>query len=82
MLWDEPGGCLFIGLVVSGVKVARARLRLRCGTWELLALGWGEGGGLSRSSDEAPVMGVERRGWVARVQFDDQPAVGWEESDE
>ncbi len=33
---DEPGGCLFIGLVVSGVKVARARLRLQRGTWELL----------------------------------------------
>jgi hypothetical protein len=39
MLWDEPGGCLFIGLVVSGVKVARARSRLQHGTWELLASG-------------------------------------------
>ena len=68
MLWDEPGGCLLTGLVVSGVKVARARFRLQHGTWELLTL-WGgcEGGGLSRSSGEAPVMGVERRGWVARV---------------
>jgi hypothetical protein len=35
--WDEPGGCLFIGLVVSGTKVARARFRLQCGTWERLA---------------------------------------------
>ena len=35
--WDEPGGCLLTGLVVSGTKVARARFRLRCGTWERLA---------------------------------------------
>jgi hypothetical protein len=31
--WDEPGGCLLIGQVVSGTKVARARFRRRCGTW-------------------------------------------------
>jgi hypothetical protein len=49
--WDEPGGCLLIGLVVSGTKVARARFRLQCGTWERLApirlvrcwTGWREG---------------------------------------
>jgi hypothetical protein len=41
MLWDESGGCLFIGLVVSGVKVARARSRLQHGTWELFTLGLG-----------------------------------------
>ena len=34
---DEPGGCLLTGLVVSGTKVARARFRLQCGTWERLA---------------------------------------------
>ena len=34
--WDEPGGCLLIGQVVSGTKVARARFRRQCGTWELL----------------------------------------------
>ena len=28
--WDEPGGCLLIGQVVSGTKVARARFRRRC----------------------------------------------------
>ena len=32
--WDKPGGCLLIGLVVSGTKVARARFRLQRGTWE------------------------------------------------
>ncbi len=35
--WDEPGGCLLIGLVVSGTEVARARFRLQYGTWERLA---------------------------------------------
>ena len=34
---DEPGGYLSTALVVSGTKVARARFRLRCGTWERLA---------------------------------------------
>src|SRR3989442_6797604 len=31
---DEPGGCLLIGQVVSGVEVARAWSGLRCGTCE------------------------------------------------
>jgi hypothetical protein len=31
---DQPGGCLSIGQVVSGMKVARARFRRSCGTWE------------------------------------------------
>jgi hypothetical protein len=35
--WDKPGGCLLIGLVVSGTKVARARFRLQHETWETLA---------------------------------------------
>jgi hypothetical protein len=35
--WDKSGGCLLIGLVVSGTKVARARFRLQCETWERLA---------------------------------------------
>ena len=35
--WEEPGGYLLTALVVSGMKVARARFRRRCGTWELLA---------------------------------------------
>src|SRR5215207_9600215 len=34
---DESGGCLLTGQVVSGMKVARARFRLRCGTWEPVA---------------------------------------------
>ena len=34
---EEPGGCLLTGQAVTGVKVARARFRRRCGTWEPLA---------------------------------------------
>ena len=34
---DESGGYLSTALVVSGMKVARARFRLQCGTWERLA---------------------------------------------
>ncbi len=34
---DESGGYLFTALVVSGMKVARARFRRQCGTWERLA---------------------------------------------
>ena len=34
---DEPGGYLSTALVVSGIKVARARFRRWCGTWERLA---------------------------------------------
>jgi hypothetical protein len=37
LLRDEPGGSLPTGQVVSGMKVARARLRLSCGTWEPVA---------------------------------------------
>ena len=32
--WDEPGGCLLIGQVVSGIEVARAWSGLSCGTCE------------------------------------------------
>jgi hypothetical protein len=35
---DESGRYLSTALVVSGMKVARARFRRRCGTWERLAL--------------------------------------------
>lgn len=37
LLRDESGGCLSIGQMVSGTKVARARFRRWCGTWERLA---------------------------------------------
>jgi hypothetical protein len=34
---DEPGGYLLTAQVVPGMEVARARSRLRCGTWEPVA---------------------------------------------
>ena len=34
---DEPGGCLLIGQVVTGVEVARAWVGHRHGTWEPVA---------------------------------------------
>ena len=37
MLRDEPGGCLSIGQVVSGMKAARAQSGCPCGTWEPVA---------------------------------------------
>jgi hypothetical protein len=43
---DEPGGCLFIGQVVSGMKVARAWSGLLCGTWEPVASWWWSASGL------------------------------------
>lgn len=35
--WDESGGYLSTAPMVTGIKVARARFRLQCGTWERLA---------------------------------------------
>jgi hypothetical protein len=98
--WDEPGGCLLTGQVVSGVKVARAWSGLSCGTREPVAprpraasgassglrllveartpssgncegesSDAGRRGGPSRSSDEGPVMGLERRGRVVLVSL-------------
>jgi hypothetical protein len=77
---DEPDGCLLIGLVVSGMKVARARSGLHNGTGELLDAKRCllvevdarrvqnpvacQEGGTPRSSGEASVMGAERRGRV------------------
>jgi len=36
-LRDEPGGNLSTAQAVSGIKAARAQLRLWCGTWEPVA---------------------------------------------
>ena len=36
--WDQPDGCLLIGLVVSGMKVARVQSGLYSGTGELLGV--------------------------------------------
>ncbi len=95
---DEPGGCLFIGQVVSGMYAARAWVRLLHGTWEPVVLRAGrpvvcdlrpvfsgkipsgrnrEGscpdaghrGGPSGSSDEGPVMGLERSGRAIQARL-------------
>jgi hypothetical protein len=98
LVWDEPGGCLLIGQVVSGMYAARARVRLLHGTWEpvvsrddwlvvgdlrLVVSGKvpsgrnregrisvvGHRGGPSGSSDESPVMGLERSGRVIQARL-------------
>jgi hypothetical protein len=98
--WDKPGGDLLTAPAASGVKGARARSRLLCGTGEPVVLespcrkargggssssgrnrerqstGPGHGGGPSRSSDEAAVMAVERRGRTIRREFTSQPETG------
>jgi hypothetical protein len=95
-LWDKPGESLLIGQAVSGMKAARAWVRLLYGTGEpvvsrdaqLVALGLrlvvsgkassgsgregripdvGHRGGPSGSSDEGPVMGLERSGRAIQV---------------
>jgi hypothetical protein len=43
---------------------------------ERQSTGPGHGGGPSRSSDEAPVMGAERRGRAVRRSVTDQPETG------
>lgn len=65
--WEKSGGCLSIGQAVSGMKVARARFRLQCGTRERLApmplagcwTGWREG---EAQAAETVRAGVPMRG--------------------
>jgi hypothetical protein len=65
----RPGGCLLIGQVVSGMKVARARFRLRCGTWEPVVLTlWTASGAVlacGRLRRREPRAAVTVRGRVA-----------------
>ena len=60
---DEPGGCLLIGQVVTGVKVARARFRHRHGTWEPVAPATPVGG-WNRRRKGAPQAAETARGGV------------------
>lgn len=53
---DESGGCLLIGQVVSGMKVARAWSWLSCETWEPVAPR------LWRTSGAGLVCGCSRKG--------------------
>ena len=86
--WGDP----LTASVASGIKVARVRSWLEHGTWEPVAsmprekLKWkpheslstdaGHRGGLARSSDEVPVMGMERRGQITRSRRGVNPAMG------
>ena len=60
---DEPGGYLFTALVVTGVKVARARFRHQHGTWEPVALAVSAGCWTGRSKG-APQAADTARGRV------------------
>ena len=78
LLREESGGHLFTAQMATGMKAARMRSRLLCGTWEpvtpmprerykgkppeYLSTDAGYRGGATRSSEEDPVMGLERRG--------------------
>jgi hypothetical protein len=102
---DEPGRSLLMGQAVSGMKAARAWVRLLHGTWEP-ALRYGDQrngpcaywsrerdvqvvetmrarvalrnvrGGPSGSSDEGPVMGLERSGRAVQAEIVGQPRSG------
>jgi hypothetical protein len=89
---DQPGGNLSTAQAASGMKAARTRSRLLCGTWEPVtpmpreerkgkppkraSTDAGYRGGATRSSEEGPVMGLERRGCPIRPEATKQPAMG------
>jgi len=60
---DEPGGCLLIGQVVTGAKVARARVRHRHETWEPVA-SIRPGGCWTGRGEGAPQAAESARGGV------------------
>ena len=86
--WGDP----LTASVASGIKVARVRSWLGYVTWEPVAsmprekLKWkpheslstdaGHRGGLARSSDEVPVMGMERRGPIIQSGHGVNRAIG------
>ena len=89
---DQRGGDPLTARVASGIKVARVRSWLEQGTWEPVASmrrekpKWKphEGqstdarhrGGWARSSEEVPVMGMERRGPITQLRRRVNPAMG------
>jgi hypothetical protein len=90
--WDQSGGNLSTAQAASGMKAARTRSRLLCGTWEPVtpmprekrkgqppereSTDAGYRDGATRSSEEGPVMGLERRGCPIRPEATKQPAMG------
>ena len=89
---EEPGGNLSTAQAASGMKAARTRSRLLCGTWEpvtsmlreprkgkppeRVSTDAGYRDGATCSSAEGPVMGLERRGCPIRPETMRQPAMG------
>ncbi len=92
MPWDQRWGEPLTASAASGIKVARVRFWLERGTWEPVASmsreksKWkphedqstdaGHRGGLARSSEEVPVMGIERRGQIIQFRRGVNPAMG------
>src|ERR1700694_5954480 len=64
----EPGGDLRAGQVASGIEVARAWLRLWCGTWEpgVSKVAARPGGGRGRVSKGEPQAAETARGRVPK----------------
>jgi hypothetical protein len=89
---EESGGNLSTAQAASGMKAARTRSRLLCGTWEPVtpmlreprkgkppegvSTEAGYRDGATCSSAEGPVMGLERRGCPIRPETRRQPAMG------
>ena len=92
LLREESGRDLFTAQAASGIKAARVRSRLLCGTrepvtpmlreerkwrsYERASTDAGYRGGATCSSDEGPVMGLERRGCPIWPETTQQPAMG------
>ena len=89
---DQSGVNLSTAQAASGMKAARLRSRLLCGTWEPVtpmpreerkgkppkraSTDAGYRDGATRSSEEGPVTGLERRGCPIRPETMRQPAMG------
>jgi len=92
-LQDKSRRYLFTAWAASGIKVARTRFRLLCGTWEPVVpmirekFKWRthknestkaeHGGGAASSREESSVMELDRRGCVVWLYF--QVNQEWEE---
>jgi len=92
LLREKSGGNLFTVQAASGMKAARTRSRLLCGTWEpvtpmlreprkgkppkRVSTEAGYRDGATRSSAEGPVMGLERRGCPIQPESCAQPIRG------
>ena len=92
LLRDESGGHLVTGQMASGMKVARRRSRLLCGTWEPVTSMLRENrketypkrestdaknrDGVTRSSEEGTVMVLERRGYPIWLETIEQLETG------